>query len=226
MRTPPEPGGLPGALGLSVLMAATFWVTTEALRRGPVGRVAPLTSLSPALTVILALAVLREAATPRRLAGLAAAVSAVALLSYEAGEESERRGWLALTFASLAMQGVGAFLAKVVVTPAGPSGLLLASASVQLIVGLALAPRAGWQRGDLRGRLIAGTAVVLALAAVATIGYLFALSIGPASVIVPLVATSPTLAGLLGILVLRERANRPQVAGIVLGLAGAVMLSA
>lgn len=223
---PPRSAALPGALGLSVFMAATFWVTIEALRRGPLGRVSPLTALSPALTAALALALLHETATGGRLAGIAVATGAVVLLSYRPERAGGESGWLALALVSLVMQGVGAFAAKVVVTPAGPSTLLLTSASVQLLVGLALAPRAGWTRSDLQGRLVVLTASVLALAAVATIGYLFALSIGPASVIVPLVATSPALAGILGILVLRERATRTQVAGMALGLAGAVLLAA
>ena len=36
---PPPLGAFPGALGLSAMMAVTFGVTTEAIRRGPVGRV-------------------------------------------------------------------------------------------------------------------------------------------------------------------------------------------
>ena len=60
ITVPPDPGGVVGAVGLSLLMAMTFWVTTEATRRGPVGVVAPLTAMSPALTVILAVAILGE----------------------------------------------------------------------------------------------------------------------------------------------------------------------
>src|SRR5213594_2332155 len=53
---PPDGSRAAGALGLSLLMALTFWVTTEATGRGPVGVVAPLTALSPSITVVLALA--------------------------------------------------------------------------------------------------------------------------------------------------------------------------
>src|SRR5881296_1017471 len=60
IAVPPDPSGVVGAVGLSLLMAMTFWVTTEATRRGPVGLVAPLTAMSPALTVILAMAILGE----------------------------------------------------------------------------------------------------------------------------------------------------------------------
>ena len=69
------------------------------------------------------------------------------------------------------------------------------------------------------------TMLILALAAVATIGYLFALSLGPAAIIVPLVATSPALGGVLGALLLQERLTRSQRAGVALGLVGAVLLA-
>ena len=68
--------------------------------------------------------------------------------------------------------------------------------------------------------------MTLAAAAVATVAYLAALQSGPASVIVPLVATSPTLGGLLGILVLKEHTTPRQRAGIAIGLLAVVLLAA
>src|SRR5438046_7298062 len=70
---PPRADALAGAFGLSLLMAATFGVTTEATRRGPVGVVAPLTATSPALTVLLAMTVLGARPDAIALAGVAAA---------------------------------------------------------------------------------------------------------------------------------------------------------
>lgn len=69
------------------------------------------------------------------------------------------------------------------------------------------------------------TVVVLALAALATIGYLWALSRGPASVIVPLVATSPTLGGLIGAIWLHEHPTAWQYLGMALGIAAATVLA-
>jgi drug/metabolite transporter (DMT)-like permease len=43
---------------------------------------------------------------------------------------------------------------------------------------------------------------------------------------VPLVATSPALAGIAGIIFLHERTSRRQLAGITLALAGATLLAA
>jgi uncharacterized membrane protein len=68
--------------------------------------------------------------------------------------------------------------------------------------------------------------VAYVAAGIGTVGYLTALASGPASVVVPLVATSPALAGLAGILFLHERTSRQQVVGIALALAGAVLLAA
>jgi hypothetical protein len=62
-------------------------------------------------------------------------------------------------------------------------------------------------RIDARG----GPVIAYAIGAIATIGYLLALASGPAAVIVPLVATSPALAGFLGIAILRESATRRKV---------------
>lgn len=206
-------------------MAVTFGVTAEAIRRGPLGAVSPITALSPALTAALAIALLRERLSPIAYVGIAVAPVGVVLLSARSGDKAHDSGWIGLAILSLILQGAGAFITKVVVTPAGPSALLLTSAGVQIVVGLFLAPPSRWQRGDLAGRPGVYTLVAYGVAAIATIGYLLALAAGPAAVIVPLVATSPALAGLLGIVFLRERTGKRQLAGIALALAGAVRLA-
>lgn len=222
---PPRLSAFPGALAVSLLMAVTFGITTEALRRGPIGRVSPITGLSPALTAVLALAFLGERPSFSGGLGVVTATAAVAALGYRGDRAEARAGWLPLAIASFALQGLGAFLSKVIVTPAGPSALLVTSASVQVLVGLWLLRRSRARFPELRDRLVRFTFIVLVLAAVATIGYLWALSIGPASVIVPLVATSPVLGGLLGAIALKERPRPWQYAAIGLGLLGSVLLS-
>lgn len=222
---PPPISAFPPALGLSAMMAVTFGVTTEAIRRGPVGLVSPITGLSPALTAVLAATILDEQLTTTAALGVAAAVLAVGLLGYRPRRERGEGGWLWLAIASLVLQGLGAFLAKVVVTPSGPSALLVTSAATQVAVGFALLRRRRSSLPDLRRRLMRWTVLVLVLAALATIGYLWALSIGPALVIVPLVATSPALGGLIGALALQEPLRRSQYVGIGLGLLGAALLA-
>lgn len=222
---PPAPADLPPAVGLACLMAVTFWVTAEAIRRGPLGAVSPITALSPALTAVLAVALLGERPAWPAYLGIALAPSGIVLLSGTVRAGDGQPGWRRLAVLSLVLQGIGAFLAKLVVTPAGPSALLLTSAGVQVLVGMVLAPPGRWRRADLVRRSALFTVVAYATAGVATIGYLSALASGPAAVVVPLVATSPALAGALGIVLLREPASRGRVAGIALAIAGAVLLA-
>ena len=223
---PPALSSLLPAFGLACLIAVTFGVTTEAIRRGPLGAVSPITGLSPALTALLAITLLRERLDWTAALGVALAPLGLLLLSWRSkGTDAARSNWLWLALSSLILQGLGAFLAKVVVTPAGPSALLLMGAAVQVVVGLFLAPPWRWDRADLRGRPAAFTIVAYVVGGVATIGYLLALASGPAAVVVPLVATSPALAGLLGIAVLKEETSRRQLVGIGLALLGAILLA-
>ncbi|GAC1334032.1 MAG: hypothetical protein NVSMB17_15210 [Candidatus Dormibacteria bacterium] len=226
LLNPPRGAAIPGALGLACLMAVTFGVTTEAIRRGPLGVVSPLTSLGPALTAVLAVSLIHERLGAIQVGGIALAIAGVVLLAYRPPQSGvELGGWLALALASVVLQGLGAFIAKLVVTNGGTSALLLLGAGVQVVVGLTLARGAGWQREDLAGRPAIYTVLVYGAAAIATIGYLRALSLGPASLVVPLVSVSPALGGLLGILLLREATSRRQYVGIAASVAGAVALA-
>lgn len=223
---PPAAGQVLPALGLACLMAVTFWVTTEAIRRGPLGVVSPVTALSPALTAILAITFIRERPGALAYAGIALAPVGIALLG--AGRDrsdGRRRGWMGLAIASLGLQGLGAFVAKLVVTPAGPSALLLAGAGVQVLVGLALAPPWRWSREDLSGRPALYTVIAYAIAGIATIGYLSALASGPAAVVVPLVSASPALAGVFGLVFLKERLAGRQLGGLAVALVGSALLA-
>jgi drug/metabolite transporter (DMT)-like permease len=223
---PPALPSLRPAFGLACLMAITFGVTTEAIRRGPLGAVSPITGLSPALTAVLAVTLLSERLGWTAALGVALAPLGLFLLTWKSKRNGAvRSGWLGLALLSLILQGFGAFLAKVVVTPAGPSALLIMGAAVQVVVGLFLAPPWKWERSELRGRPALFTLVGYVIGGVATIGYLLALASGRAAVVVPLVATSPALAGLLGVVVLKEKTSRRQLAGIGLGLFGAALLA-
>lgn len=223
---PPAARTLLPAFGLACLMALTFGVTAEAIRRGPLGAVSPIMALSPALTAALGILVLGERLMPAAYLGIALAPAGVALLSFGAANKGPQRGWQLLAMASLLLQGLGAFVAKLVVSPAGPSALLLMSSAVQVLVGLSIAPPSRWRRDELLRRPAVYTIIAYVTAGIATIGYLSALASGPTAVVVPLVATSPALAGFFGIVWLREPTSKRRLAGIGMALAGAVLLAA
>jgi drug/metabolite transporter (DMT)-like permease len=130
---PPATGALLSAFGLACLMALTFGITTEAIRRGPLGAVSPITAVSPALAAVLGTSALDERLAWPSYLGLVLAVIGVVLLGTGGTQDDGRAGWLWLALLSPTLQGVGALVAKLVVTPAGPSALLLASAVVAWI---------------------------------------------------------------------------------------------
>jgi uncharacterized membrane protein len=96
---------------------------------------------------------------------------------------------------------------------------------VQVLIGLVLAAPHRWHRSDLGGRPALFTAQGYAIARVTTTGCLLALSVGPASVTVPLVSASPALAGLLAVLIFKEPAGLQRWCGIGIRLAGAILLT-
>jgi drug/metabolite transporter (DMT)-like permease len=91
---PPAVSGLLPAFGLACLMAVTFGVTTEAVRRGRLGTVSPITALSPALSAALGLLILGERATWPVYLGIALAPAGIVLVSLAPGPPTgERGGW-------------------------------------------------------------------------------------------------------------------------------------
>lgn len=222
---PPPAGAFPGAIAVSAVSVVAFLTTTEALKRGPVGRVSPALGFAPVPTVLLAIVFLGERLSPAQAAGVGAGVVALVLLGLRGSDRQPDRGWRALVVVAILLQGLAAFLAKVVVTPSGPSALLVSGATVQVVVTLGLLRHARAPLPSFGTPLSRWNAVILLFAAVATIGYLWALSRGPASVIVPFVAVAPALGGLFGAIMLGEGTTRPQRVGISVGLVGPVLLA-
>ncbi len=91
---PPARSELLPAFGLAFLMAVTFGVTTEAIRRGPLGTVSPITALSPALTAVLAILVLHEHIGLPAYLGVALAPAGIVLLGL-GRQEGKGSNWLA-----------------------------------------------------------------------------------------------------------------------------------
>src|SRR5713101_8113332 len=102
---PPAPAQLLPAFGLACLMAMTFGVTTEAIRRGPLGAVSPVTALSPALTASLAVAFLGESLSWMAYVGVALAPLGIFLLTWKSKRNGTARSdWLWLALLSLILQ--------------------------------------------------------------------------------------------------------------------------
>ncbi len=99
--------GLLGAAGQLVLF--------EALRLGPAYLVFPVISLSPVVSVALSVLLLGETATPRAWTGIALALAAITLLSYQPpkGEaKASGRLWLVLALLVFLAWGIQAFVLR------------------------------------------------------------------------------------------------------------------
>ncbi|MBN9385838.1 MAG: DMT family transporter [Chitinophagaceae bacterium] len=98
--------GISGAAGQLILF--------QALRSGPAYLVFPFVSLSPLVTILLSILVLKEKASPRAWAGIVIALISIPLLSYQPGDKSAASGilWIFLALAVFLLWGVQAYFMK------------------------------------------------------------------------------------------------------------------
>ncbi|KDN22018.1 DMT family transporter [Amycolatopsis rifamycinica] len=211
--------GLTGAGGQLVLF--------KALTIGPAYVIFPIVALSPAVTVLLAFAALRERLGGWSWAGVVLALVAVVLFSVSTGDGGDS-GWLYLLLAVgvCVAWGVQAFFMRKAalagVDDASTfgwmtvSGLLLIPVAVLMMGGLPLG--FGWQAPALT----AGTQL---LNAVGALFLVMAMSRGKASIVAPVTnALAPVLTIVLSLLVFGAAPTGFQIAGIVLALAGSTLM--
>ena len=120
--------------------------------------------------------------------------------------------------------GLFGFLAKLGTTDANAYDMqILFTAGALPIAGYILARRLR-MKADGRGRVI-GTVIGI-IAGLGGIAYFAAMARGKASIVGPVTSLFPLVTVALATIVLKERLNKAQVAGIVLALASAAMLAA
>ncbi|MFI9081931.1 DMT family transporter [Streptomyces sioyaensis] len=211
--------GLTGAGGQLLLF--------QALSNGPAYLIFPVVSLSPVITVLMAVALLRERIGKLAVTGVIAALIAIVLLSIPAGAGGAvaTGSWLALAVLVCVAWGAQAFFmrksALAGVNDATTfgwmtvSGLLLVPVAVLMMGGL---PNAPWQAPALT----AGTQI---LNAVGALFLVMALSRGKASVVAPITnALAPVLTIVLSLLVYRTLPTIWATVGIVLALGGSTLM--
>lgn len=205
--------GLAGAAGLLALYTG--------LAGGHMGIVAPISAVVAAIVPIAVGALLEGLPSPTQMAGFALALGAVWLLS-ASGERSATKHDLQL--ALLAGLGFGFYF--VLIDRIGPVGGFWNLAFARMVAAMALLlimllirhpllpPRNVLPLNVLNGGLDAGGNLFFMLAAQA----------GRLDVASVLSSLYPGATVVLAWLVLRERLNRPQVAGVVAALAAIVLI--
>lgn len=211
--------GLTGAGGQLLLF--------KALTMGPAYLIFPLVALSPAITVLMAAIMLRERIPRLGVAGVAAALVSVVLLSVTSGDDSRASGpWLVLAIVVCVAWGVQAYFmrkaATVGVNEATTFGWMTISGLLLIPVGIwmagGLATSAPWQAPTLA----AGTQL---LNAVGALFLVMAFSRGKASIVAPTTnALAPVLTVIVSLAVYQTVPSVYAAIGIALAIGGSTLM--
>ena len=204
--------GLLGAAGQLVLF--------EALRRGPAYLVFPVVSLSPVVSVVLSVALLRETASGRAWTGILLALVAIPLLSWQPPDPAGRRRplWLALALLVFLGWGVQAYVLRFANAHMSSESLFF----YLMLTAVLLAPFAvrmtdfskpinyGWSGPGL-------AAAVQALNAVGALMMVYAFRYGKVIIVSPMInALAPCLTIVISLLLYRVLPNRVVATGMAL----------
>ncbi len=205
--------GLLGAAGQLVLF--------EALRRGPAYLVFPVVSLSPVVSVILSVVLLRETASGRAWTGILLALVAIPLLSYQPPDPAQRargRLWFVLSLLVFLGWGVQAYVLRFANAHMQAESLFF----YLMVTALLLAPFAirmtdfsrpinyGWNGPWL-------AAAVQVLNSIGALTMVYAFRYGKVIIVSPMInALAPCLTIVLSLLLYRVLPNRVVAAGMAL----------
>lgn len=211
--------GLTGAGGQLILF--------QALTMGPAYLIFPIVSISPAITVIMAMVLLRERVSPLAVVGLIMALAAIVLFTITGGESEGSSGpWLLLAVLICVAWGVQAYFmrktATIGVNEATTFGWMT-------ITGLMLIPVALISLGgipiDFPWQAPALTAVTQVLNAVGALFLVMALARGKASIVAPTTnALAPALTVVISLIAYQTLPTPYGAIGIVLALVGSTLM--
>ena len=202
----------------------------EALLRGNVSVVATITSGSPIITILGAIAFLKEPTTLAQAAGMALLVAVILILSYEPlGEEWKVPVAVTLSVAILVLWGIWGILTKVAVTAPGfgPWQLLLFYSLSNFVAGV---PYYVWRRKrfpppNLSRRAYALGAGGFLLMMGGIVASTVALSLGDASLVTAVGVCAPVVTSLVAFAFLRENATPLRILAILLFLPGILLVA-
>ena len=218
------------ALGLAIglLGAGGQLLLFYAVRIGPPYLIFPIISLSPALTIALSFALLKERTGVLGVIGIGLALLSLPLFDYRSGDDAAGYGlWFVLAIAILGAWGLQAYFIKLAnATMDAASIFFYMSLSGLLFVPVALAMTDFSQpiNYGLDGPGLA--ALIQILNAVGALTLVFAFRYGKAIIVSPLVnAGAPLLTAIISLALVGVIPGPTRVAGIALALLAALMLA-
>jgi drug/metabolite transporter (DMT)-like permease len=211
--------GLTGAGGQLLLF--------QALTMGPAYLIFPIVSISPAITVVMAMVLLRERVSNMAAVGLVAALAAIVLFSITSSDSDGSSGpWLPLAILICVAWGVQAYFmrkaATIGVNEATTFGWMAISAI--LLIPVALFSLGGIPT-DFPWQAPALTAATQLLNAVGALFLVMALSRGKATIVAPTTnALAPALTIVVSLIAYQTLPTPYGAIGIVLALVGSTLM--
>jgi drug/metabolite transporter (DMT)-like permease len=217
------------ALGLAIGMlgAGGQLILFYAVRIGPPYLIFPIISLSPALTIALSLVFLRERTGFLGAVGIALALLALPLFDYRPDGAAGYGLWFLLSLGILAAWGVQAYVIKLANQTMDVASIFF----YMMLSGLLLVP-AALAMTDFAQPINMGldgpglAAAIQILNAIGALTLVFAFRYGKAIIVAPLVnAGAPLLTSVLSMILLGVVPGAMKIAGIVLALLAALLLT-
>lgn len=188
--------GLLGAGGQLILF--------QALRSGPAYMVFPIISLYPVITIILGVWLLKEHANRRSWMGIALALIAIFLLSYQSPENSVAKGmmWLFLAFFVFFFWGIQAYVMKFANERMQAESIffyMMATSVVLIPIALLMTDFSQEINWGFKGPYLA--AMIQVLNAVGALMFVYAMRYGKAIIVVPMTALAPVITIILSLII-------------------------
>ncbi len=215
-------------LCIGLLGAGGQLLLFHAVRIGPPYLIFPIISLSPALTIALSFALLRERTGLLGLVGIVLAMISLPLFDYRGdGEPTGYGSWFAMALAILAAWGVQAYVIKLANASMDAASIffyMMLSGLLLSPVALAMTDFSQPINYSLSGPGLA--AAIQVLNAVGALTLVFAFRYGKAIIVSPLInAGAPLLTALLSLALAGAVPGPYKIAGIALALTAALLLA-
>jgi uncharacterized membrane protein len=211
--------GFSGAAGQLMLF--------KVLDLGPAYLIFPIVCLSPAVTIVLSWTLLRERTYPLALSGILLSLPAILLVSLQSPSGSPVHGslWLVGAIAIFFMWGLQAYFMKSSANSISSEELFV----YMTATGLALSPIALAMGPGFRSASVGGfglTFVIQSLNAVGCLLFVYAVRLGKAIVVVPMVnGLFPIITIVVSLLIYQEIPSRYNSAGMILALVAVLLMA-
>lgn len=234
VANPPELAGIELYLPLSLAVSLCYLTFYYSLNAGELSIASAILGTYPMYTVLFAVFVMGEKLATRQWLGLATILAGIGLLSYlstpapagcgNGNELRLARTWLFLAVISAVLIGTADAMCKVIIDRTGVSAFSLYLNSVQIVAGILLKllfEGRDFSFAALRSKY---SLIGIFLLNIGGLTFTIALSMGQASIIVPLSSTYLAIVTVLSWYFLNESMGPLKIAAIALVIAGIMML--